>query len=132
MQQQEFVRLKSMYINRDFHKIKEEFMKTLGDMNDMQVQHYQFKDLVTQLMKENGGLKYRPQYISKALDNPKRKYNVVAVAQERTKQVGKRQIDKIKTGQETAYMVELNRKIAIKEEVENQRRIAAKNKNFNY
>jgi cyclophilin family peptidyl-prolyl cis-trans isomerase len=47
MQQQEFVRLKSMYINRDFHKIKEEFMKTLGDMNDMQVQHYQFKDLVT-------------------------------------------------------------------------------------
>ena len=38
-----------MYINRDFHKVKEEFMKNIGDMKDiqMQVQHYQFKDLVT-------------------------------------------------------------------------------------
>lgn len=123
-----------MYINRDFHKVKEEFMKNIGDMKDiqMQVQHYQFKDLVTQLMKENGGLKYRPQYINKALENPKRQYSVVAVCQERAKQVGRRQIEKIKTGQETAYMVELNRKIAIKEDIENQRRIATKNKNFNY
>ena len=40
MQQQEFVRLKSMYINRDFHKIKEDYMKNLGDKNEMEVQHY--------------------------------------------------------------------------------------------